>query len=88
MTAPTFTAAMALMLKHQRMRLTLEEVSAELNIVKNTAYNLLAAGTFPVPTYLEGNRRYADVRDVGAYLDQRREDAGMAFKAAQERMAA
>ncbi len=88
MTAPTFTAAMALMLKYQRLRLTLEEVAGELDIARNTAYNMRSAGTFPVPTYLEGNRRYADVRDVGAYLDQRREEAVMAFKAAQERRAA
>ncbi len=88
MTSPQWTASMALFLKHQRMRLTLEEVAGELDIAKSTAYNLLAAERFPVPTYVEGNRRYADVRDVGAYLDLRREDAVMAFRAAQERRAA
>ncbi len=88
MTTATFTAAMALMLKYGHLRLTLEEIAAELNIARNTAYNLLAAGNFPVPTYLEGNRRYADVRDVGAYLDQRRDEAAAAFEAAKEKRAA
>lgn len=84
----TFTAAMALMLKYQRMRLTLEEVAAELGLAKNTLYNLIAAGEFPVPTYVDGKRRYADVRDVGEYLDRKREEAVTAFEAAQERSAA
>lgn len=87
-TTPTFTAAMALMLKYQRMRLTLEEVAAELGLAKNTLYNLIAAEEFPVPTYLDGKRRYADVRAVGEYLDRRHEEAAAAFERAQERRAA
>lgn len=84
----TFTAAMALMLKYQRLRLTLEEVAAELGLAKNTLYNLIAAEEFPVPTYVDGKRRYADVRDVGEYLDRMRAEALAAFQAAQERRVA
>lgn len=88
MTTPTFTAAMALMLKYGRLRLSLEEIAAELGLARNTLYNLRASGECPVPTYIEGNRVYADVRDVGAHLDQCREEAVSAFEVARERMAA
>lgn len=85
---PSFTAAMALMLKYQRMRLNLEEVAAELGLAKNTLYNLIAAEDFPVPTYLDGKRRYADVRDVGEYLDRMREAAVDEWNKVQERRVA
>lgn len=83
-----FTAGMALMLKYQRMRLTLDELSQELGLAKNTLYNLISAGQCPVPTYAEGNRRFADVRDVGEFLDRQRNAAIKAFNAAQARHAA
>lgn len=79
---PTFTAAMMLALKYQRMRLNLEEVAAELGLARNTLYNLIGSGEFPVPTYLANGRRYADVRDVGEYLDQCRDEARAAFEKA------
>lgn len=88
MTTAAFTAAMALMLKYQRMRLTMDEVADELGIARNTLANQRARGDDIVPTYLEGNRRYADVRDVGEYLDRQRAAARVAFDAAQQKRAA
>ena len=32
-------------------------------------YNLIAAGTFPIPTYLDG-RRYCDYCELADYLDE------------------
>ena len=40
-----------------------------LGISKGTVYNQLSAETFPVPTYLDGTKRWADYRDVAEYLD-------------------
>ena len=40
---------------------------------------------FEIPTYLDGGRRWADVRDVAAYLDERR---AQALQAHQQRAAA
>ena len=75
MPAPAFSAAMALMLKYQRMRLTVSEVAAELGIAVNTIYNRRAQGDFGVPTYEDGGKVFADVRDLGDYLDRLREEA-------------
>lgn len=36
---------------------------------KNTIYNQVSTGTFPVLTYVDGKKRFADVRDVASYLD-------------------
>lgn len=56
-------------------RLNLEQLAEVLDSSVNTFYNQLAAGTFPIPTYKEGTKRFADVRDVATYLDERREEA-------------
>lgn len=53
-----------------------------------TTTPFIAAEEFPVPTYLDGKRRYADVRAVGEYLDRRYEEAVAAFERARERRAA
>ncbi len=55
-------------------RLDLDNLAEALGISKSTIYNQMSAGTFPVPTYLDG-KRYADVRDVATYLDQCRAGA-------------
>lgn len=47
-------------------------------ILDTTAPNLrrkISEGTMEIPTYLDGGRRWADVRDVAEYLDRRREEA-------------
>lgn len=55
-------------------RLDLDDLAEALGVSKSTIYNQMSAGTFPVPTYLDG-KRYADVRDVATYLDERRKEA-------------
>lgn len=88
MTIPTFTAAMALMLKYQRLRLTFEEAANELGYMVGTAYNLRSAGRFPVPVQKERGVLWADVRDVGEHLDKKRADALAEFEAEKEKRAA
>ena len=51
------------------LRLRIEQLATLLDVSKGSIYNQLSAGTFPVPTYLDGKLRFADYRDVAAYLD-------------------
>lgn len=57
------------------LRLTVEQLADALGMAKNTIYNQVSAGTFPVLTYMDGNKRFADFRDVSNYLDACRERA-------------
>jgi hypothetical protein len=60
------------------LRLGMDELSQALKMARNTIYNQIAAGTFRVPTYLDGGKRWADYRDVASYVDacQARAKAG------------
>lgn len=44
-------------------------------ITKPAVYNQLSAGTFPIPTYLDQGKRFADFRDIAAHIDKCREAA-------------
>lgn len=55
------------------LRLGVEQLADVLGISKGAVYNQLSAGEFPVKTYLDGGRRYADYRDVASHLDKCRE---------------
>jgi predicted site-specific integrase-resolvase len=63
-------AQIFLIMKYERMTMTLAEVCDEISLELGTAHNKLSAGTFPIPTRKEGRNRVADVRDVGEYLDR------------------
>lgn len=60
------------------VRLTMEQLASVLNVSKGGIYNQVSAGTFTIPTYLDGKLRWADYRDVAAYLDSCRERARLA----------
>lgn len=68
-------AQLFLVMKYERMTMTLAEVCDEISIEVGTAHNKISAGTFPIPTRKEGRNRIADVRDVGEYLDKQRQEA-------------
>jgi hypothetical protein len=57
------------------LRLRPEQLAEVLGVTKPTLYNQFSGGTCPIPTYLENGKRYADYRDVAAYLDACRERA-------------
>jgi hypothetical protein len=64
------------------LRLTVEQLARDvLHITHGAARNQLHAGTFPIVTYLDGGKRWADVRDVAEHLDamraRAREAAGL-----------
>jgi predicted site-specific integrase-resolvase len=72
---------MFLALKYDRMFLRLEEICVEIDIAVSTARNQMSAGTFPIPTRKHGKHIMADVRDVGQYIDDCRDEALRAFNA-------
>ncbi len=65
----------AYLLEKYGPRLTIEQLAEELDMTKGTIYNQVSAGTFPIPTYVDGNKRFSDMRDVAKYLDDCRERA-------------
>ncbi len=55
-----------------RVPLNLDDVCDALGTKKQTAYNQLSAGAFPVPMRKEGKHLVCDIRDVAEYLDKQR----------------
>ncbi len=55
------------------LRLGMEQLAQVLGITKGTIHNQISAGTFPVKTYLDGGKRWADYRHVAEHLDACRE---------------
>lgn len=71
---------MVLIEKHG-LRVDLERLAA---ILETTAPNLrrkISCGAMEIPTYVDGGKRWADIRDVAEYLDARREEARLAHRA-------
>ncbi len=54
------------------LRLTVEQIGDALNLASQTIYNRIAKGQFSLPTYVDGGKRFADYRDLAAYLDSHR----------------
>lgn len=54
------------------LRLTVDQLAQALNFAPQTIYNKVAKGEFAVKTYVDGGKRFADYRDVAAYLDSQR----------------
>ena len=59
----------ALLFDRYGPRMNMDQLAALMEIAATTLYNQISAGVCPVKTYREGKARFADVRDVAAYLD-------------------
>lgn len=70
-----------------RVLLTLDEVCDAIAIQKQTAYNRLSSGTFPIPMRKEGRNLVGDIRDVADYLDSQRVAARQKHEKLQQAMA-
>ena len=57
-------------LERYGMRLGVEQLAEVLGYTRSTLYNMMAKGECPVPTYLDGGKRYADFRDVARHIDE------------------
>ncbi len=75
---PSLFAQLVLAEKYGGMRLTMDQLAEALGMARGSVYNQISAGTFPVPTYVEAGKRWADVRDVAAHFDRQRAAAKVA----------
>lgn len=57
------------------LRLDTKQLSDVTGWAEGTIRNRISARSFPIPTYEDGGRRWADYRDVAAYLDGCRQKA-------------
>lgn len=70
-----------------RMYLSIGELCDAIGYAKQTAYNEISAGRFPIPMQKRAGKLMADIRDVAAYLDDAREKAKAEHMRQKERMA-
>ncbi len=65
----------AYLLEKYGPRLNVEQLGEVLGLDPRTIHNQISAQTFAIPTYVDGKRRYADVRDVAGHFDNLRKTA-------------
>jgi predicted DNA-binding transcriptional regulator AlpA len=68
----------ALVFERHGARLNIEQLAQLLGLTKGAIHNQISDGTFPIPTYLDAGKRWADYRDVAAHVDKCRERAKVA----------
>lgn len=69
-----------------RMHMSIDELCAAIGYAKQTAYNEISAGRFPIPMQKRAGKLMADIRDVAAYLDAERDRAQAEHTRQKERM--
>lgn len=57
------------------LRLNTAQLADAMGIKEGTVRNRISARTFPIATYEENGRRWADYRDVASYFDAMAEKA-------------
>lgn len=62
----------ALVFDRYGARLDTDQLAELLGQTRGGILNQISAGTFPIPTYVEAKRRWADFRDVADHLDAQR----------------
>ena len=62
----------AYLLEQYGLRLSIPELAEVLGDAEQTIHNRVSKGTLGIPTYIDGKKRWADVRDVAAYFDDKR----------------
>lgn len=58
-----------------KLQLSLDEVCEAIGYAKQTAYNEISTGAFPIPMQKRAGKWVADIRDVAEYLDAERSAA-------------
>jgi|15BtaG_2_1085339.scaffolds.fasta_scaffold120596_1 predicted DNA-binding transcriptional regulator AlpA len=61
--------------QYKKLSFNIAELSMITGLGKQHIYNQISRKEFAIPTYREGGRRFADIRDVASYLDSRRKIA-------------
>jgi len=72
----------AFLIEKYGLRTDLEALSVILDTTPANLRRRISAGDFEIPTYLDGGKRWADIRDVDAYLDACRQQAQRAHQQA------
>jgi hypothetical protein len=62
----------AYLLERYGPRLGMDQIAEVLGMSTGTLHNRVYRGQIELATYMDGGKRYADVRDLAAYLDQMR----------------
>jgi hypothetical protein len=62
------------------LRLDLEALAKVLDSTPANLRRRISANDFDIRTYIDGGKRWADVRDVAKYLDDKREQARAAVE--------
>lgn len=69
-----------------RSQLSIGDVCEAIGYGKQTAYNEISAGTFPIPMQKRAGKWIADIRDVAEYLDRERAAAKAKHEDLKEKM--
>ena len=56
-------------------RLGVEEIAEVMGLTKAAIYRRISDGTLGIPTYIDSEKRWADVRDMAEYFDAMRAKA-------------
>jgi len=62
----------AYLLDRYGLRLSMDQLAEVMGLEKQTIMNRVSKGTLGIATYVDGKHRWADVRDVAAYFDEKR----------------
>jgi len=65
----------AIIAERYGLRLGVPELAEVLGLTPGAIRNQISAGTFPIPTYLDAGKRWADFRDVAKHFDDCRASA-------------
>lgn len=65
----------AYLLEQHGPRLDMAALARVLGVAKGSLTNRIYRGELDLPTYMDGGKRFADVRDVADYLDRMRRRA-------------
>lgn len=57
------------------LRVDLDRMAEILETTPPNIRRKISEARFEIPTYLDNGKRWADIRDVAEYLDQRRQEA-------------
>jgi DNA-directed RNA polymerase specialized sigma24 family protein len=62
----------AYLLEKYGLRLGVPQLAEVLGIKEQTVHHRISQGTLGIHTYVDGKQRWADVRDVATYFDDKR----------------
>jgi hypothetical protein len=63
------------LIEQHGLRVDLDRLATILETTPANLRRKVSEGTLDIPTYMDGGKRWADIRDVAAYFDQRRASA-------------